>query len=152
MASKYLDYDGLEHLIDLIKNAIASSAPTIKADDVTVTVADDGTISIKGLGVGTSQLANASVTTAKLADKSVTADKLADGAVTIEQLDTSSITPGAIGAAAASHNHSADDVTSGTLPVARGGTGVTTDDALFQKVVSSHYPTNEELLAYLGLS
>ena len=43
-------------------------------------------------------------------------------------------------------------MTTGTLPVARGGTGVTTDDALFQKVVSSHYPTNEELLAYLGLS
>ena len=152
MASKYLDYDGLEHLIDLIKDAIGSSAPDISADEVTVTVGGDGTISIKGLGVGTAQLANSSVTTAKLADKSVTAAKLADGAITATKIDTSSITPSAIGAAAASHKHSAADVTSGTLPVARGGTGVTTDDALFQKVVSSHYLDNDALMAYLGLS
>lgn len=152
MASKYLDYDGLDHLIDLIKGAIASAAPTIKADDVTVTVAEDGTISIKGLGVGTAQLADGSVTAAKLADGAVTAEKLAAGAVTIEQIDTSSITPGSIGAAAASHKHSAADVTSGTLPVARGGTGVTTEDALFQKVVSSHYLDNDALMAYLGMS
>lgn len=32
--------------------------------------------------------------------------------------------------AAASHNHSASQITSGTLPVARGGTGVTSLDAL----------------------
>ena len=62
------------------------------------------------------------------------------------------VTPANIGAAAAEHVHDAADVTTGTLPVARGGTGVTTDDALFQKVVSSHYPDNDELLAYLGLS
>lgn len=34
-----------------------------------------------------------------------------------------SVTPSQIGAAASSHTHSASDVTSGTLPVARGGTG-----------------------------
>ena len=34
-----------------------------------------------------------------------------------------------IGAAAASHNHSASNITSGTLPVARGGTGATTASA-----------------------
>lgn len=33
------------------------------------------------------------------------------------------VTPTKIGAAAASHTHSAPDITSGTLPVARGGTG-----------------------------
>ena len=33
-------------------------------------------------------------------------------------------TPASIGAAASSHNHSASQITSGTLPVARGGTGV----------------------------
>lgn len=36
------------------------------------------------------------------------------------------LTPANIGAAAASHNHSASDITSGTLGVARGGTGVST--------------------------
>ena len=36
-----------------------------------------------------------------------------------------SVTIAQIGAAAASHNHSTDNITSGTLPVARGGTGQT---------------------------
>lgn len=36
------------------------------------------------------------------------------------------VTPAQIGAAASSHTHSASDVTSGTLPIARGGTGATT--------------------------
>lgn len=36
------------------------------------------------------------------------------------------LTPANIGAAAASHNHSASNITSGTLPIARGGTGATT--------------------------
>ena len=36
------------------------------------------------------------------------------------------ITPDNIGAAPASHNHSASNITSGTLPIARGGTGATT--------------------------
>lgn len=36
------------------------------------------------------------------------------------------ITPTAIGAAASGHKHDASDITSGTLPVSRGGTGATT--------------------------
>ena len=43
---------------------------------------------------------------------------------------TSYVTPANIGAAAASHNHSAANITSGTLAVARGGTGVTTTKAI----------------------
>ena len=35
------------------------------------------------------------------------------------------LTPADIGAAPASHNHSASNITSGTLPIARGGTGAT---------------------------
>ena len=38
------------------------------------------------------------------------------------------ITPDAIGAAKSSHNHSASNITSGTLPVSRGGTGNTSVD------------------------
>ena len=161
-SAQYLDRPGLSQLVHDIADAIAGAGPTISADEVTVSMTAEGVLSIKASGVGTAQLADASVTeaklangavtTGKLADKSVTAEKLADDAITIDQIDTSTVTPSAIGAAAAEHVHDAADVTSGTLPVARGGTGVTTDDALFQKVVSSHYPTNEELLAYLGLS
>lgn len=147
---KYLDDVGLAHLIALIKGgdeqvssdlekkieqAIAAAGPGLTADEVTVTLSGGAVISVKDGGV----------TTSKLADGSVTRDKLSFD-------PTEGITPGAIGAAAASHTHSADDVTSGTLPVARGGTGVTTDDALFQKVVSSHYADSDELLAYLGQS
>ena len=147
---KFLDDVGLAHLIALIKGgdeqvssdlekkieeAIAAAGPGLTADEVTVTLSGGAVISVKDGGVTTSKLADGSVTRAKLSFD-----------------PTEGITPGAIGAAAASHTHSAADVTSGTLPVARGGTGVTTDDALFQKVVSSHYPDNDELLAYLGLS
>ena len=161
-SAQYLDRPGLSRLVHDIADAIAGAGPTISADEVTVSMTAEGVLSIKASGVGTAQLADKSVTEAKLADGavgtgqladgSVTAEKLADGAITIDQIDTSTVTPAAIGAAAAEHVHDAADVTTGTLPVARGGTGVTTDDALFQKVVSSHYPTNEELLAYLGLS
>ena len=35
------------------------------------------------------------------------------------------LTPANIGAASASHNHSAANITSGTLPITRGGTGAT---------------------------
>ena len=44
----------------------------------------------------------------------------------------------ALDAAASSHNHSAANITSGTLPVARGGTGVTSDAAIGLKA----YPVN----------
>ena len=39
---------------------------------------------------------------------------------------TVNITAASVGAAASSHNHSADNITSGTLPIERGGTGATT--------------------------
>ena len=73
------------------------------------------------------------------------------------------VTPASIGAAAASHTHSAADVTSGTLPVARGGTGVTTEGAVAQ-MVFAHAPeasptqagvvktlSDEDFCAYMGI-
>lgn len=131
------------------------------------TVIVDGSIGATQIAdgaVGTAELADGSVTTGKLAAGAVTTDKLADGLVVpVSKGGTGAtdaatartnlgVTPANIGAAAAEHDHDAADVTSGTLPVARGGTGVTTDDALYQLVVSSHFPDNDELLAYLGLS
>lgn len=72
------------------------------------------------------------------------------GATTAAQARTNlGITAANIGAAASSHNHSASNITSGTLAVARGGTGVTSDDALRQKVLN--FPSSADLLDYLGL-
>lgn len=150
---KVLGSTGLEHLIALIKGAddglrdelaklidkkvseaISSSGPGLRADEVTITN-DGGALSVKDLGIGTDQLA----------DGSVTRDKLSFD-------PTDGITADAVGAAPAKHVHDAADVTTGVLAVERGGTGVTTDDAAFQKYVTSHYPDSDDLLAYLGQS
>ena len=68
------------------------------------------------------------------------------------------------GKAASSHNHSAANITSGTLAVARGGTGVTSDDALVQKVFNSaprasatqygvvKFASDADFKAYMGIS
>ena len=45
------------------------------------------------------------------------------------------ITPSSIGAAASSHNHSASNITSGTLPIARGGTEATTKQAAWANLI-----------------
>lgn len=47
------------------------------------------------------------------------------------------ITPEGIKAAASAHKHSTDDLTSGTLPVERGGTGVSTSAALKALIVQT---------------
>ena len=50
---------------------------------------------------------------------------------------TINITPTAIGAAASSHNHSAANITSGTLTVARGGTGITANPSILVNLGST---------------
>ena len=146
--SKVLEEAGLGHLIALIKGAdeslrselkreideaVAGAGPGVRADGVTI--ADtDGVLSVRDGGIGTAQLADASVTRDKLSFD-----------------PTDGITADAVGAAPAKHVHDAADVTTGVLSVERGGTGVTTDDAAYQKYVTSHYLSNDELLAYLGL-
>lgn len=159
-SSEYLDRPGLSKLWADVKAAIDGAGPDLTADEVTITLAGGTVITLKDGGVTTDKLADGSVTKAKLAEGavdstvievgSVTSTQLADESVTVEKLDLSSVTPAAIGAAAAEHVHDAADVTTGTLPLARGGTGVTTLDALRQEVLD--FPTNEELLEYLGLS
>lgn len=159
-SSEYLDRPGLSKLWADVKAAIDGAGPDLTADEVTITLAGGTVITLKDGGVTTDKLADGSVTKAKLAEGavdstvievgSVTSTQLADESVTVDKLDLSSVTPAAIGAAAAGHKHDAADVTTGTLPLARGGTGVTTLDALRQEVLD--FPTNEELLEYLGLS
>ena len=50
---------------------------------------------------------------------------------------TVNITASSIGAAASSHNHSASNITSGTLPVSRGGTGITSNPSLLVNLGST---------------
>ena len=50
---------------------------------------------------------------------------------------SSVITPAGIGAAASSHNHSASNITSGTLAVARGGTGITSNPSMLVNLGST---------------
>ena len=50
---------------------------------------------------------------------------------------TNKPTPSEIGAAASSHNHSASNITSGILPVARGGTGLTASPSLLVNLAST---------------
>ena len=47
------------------------------------------------------------------------------------------ITPAGIGAAASSHNHSASNITSGTLTVARGGTGIASNPSMLVNLGST---------------
>ena len=58
------------------------------------------------------------------------------------------VTPSQIGAASASHTHSAAHITSGTLPIARGGTGQSTDAGIAAMLAE----TVEETKQYLGVS
>lgn len=53
-----------------------------------------------------------------------------------------------VGAAAATHGHAAGDITSGTLPIARGGTGVTTEAAIGLKA----YPVGAVYISYVSTS
>ena len=47
------------------------------------------------------------------------------------------ITASAIGAASSSHNHSASNITSGTFPVGRGGTGITSNPSMLINLAST---------------
>jgi len=47
------------------------------------------------------------------------------------------VTAAQVGAALSSHNHAAGDITSGTLPVARGGTGVTSNPSMLVNLAST---------------
>jgi|GEM_PF-3389727 len=111
---------------------------TILNDFLLSSLSSDGTL--KPNTVGSSQLQTGSVTAASLATGAVTTTALSDNAITTSKISDGSITAVKVaadvatrveldavasGKADAVHAHSAADVTSGTLPLARGGTGGT---------------------------
>lgn len=158
----------------------ATAAELNKLDGVTATAAElnyvDGVTSniqtqLNGKAASSHTHA-ASQITGLIASRALVSD--ADGhptvsAVTSTELGyldgvTSAIQTQLNGKAASSHAHSAENITSGTLAVARGGTGVTSDDALVQKVFNSaprasatqygvvKFASDEDFKAYMGIS
>lgn len=82
--------------------------------------------------VGATELATNAVTTVKITDANVTTAKIADSAITdakvsasaaIAQSKIANLTTDLAGKAATSHAHSGSDITSGTIPTARLGSG-----------------------------
>lgn len=92
-----------------VKPATTSTLGGVKPDGTSITVDSDGTIHSSG-GSGGGDVSG-----------------VKGDAESTYRTGNVNLTPANIGAAAASHNHSASDITSGTLPVLRGGTGKTND-------------------------
>ena len=120
----------------------AGTALAVVVDNATIEVATD-TVQVKALGIGTSQIAAGAVTEAKIADDAVTTVKIADLAVTTALIADDAVTTAKIADDAVTADQIADNAVvaaaladasvelatatvTGTLPLAKGGTGGTT--------------------------
>lgn len=104
---------------------------------------------IENGAVGADKLATGAVATDKLAALAVTTDKLANASVGPAKLMQKSVQVGHISDAAALRGAMGLGNTLQALPVANGGTGQTTIEGVRSAVLN--FPTNDELLTYLGL-
>lgn len=114
----------------------------LAADSVTADKVADGSI-------GTAELAAGAVSTAKLESGAVTTEKLANASVGPAKLMQKSVQPQHISDPAAHRNAMGLGNTLQALDVAHGGTGQTTIDGVRKAVFN--FPSNDELLTYLGL-
>lgn len=114
----------------------------LAANSVTADKVADGS-------VGTAELAAGAVSTGKIEAGAVTADKIAAGAVGTDKVADRAITPAKISDPAAHRNAMGLGNTLAALDIAHGGTGQTTIDGVRRAVFN--FPTNDELLTYLGL-
>lgn len=118
------------------------AAAKLAANSVTADKIADG-------AVGTAELAAGAVSTAKIEAGAVAADKIAAGAVGTDKVADRAITPAKISDPAAHRNAMGLGNTLAALDVAHGGTGANTIEGARQNILN--FPTNDELLSYLGL-
>lgn len=126
--AKYLNTDGLTHLVELIKNWAAAKIHKHSASDIT-----SGTLPVTRGGTGgtdaSSARTNLGITPANIGAAATSHTH------TIAQVTNLQNTLD--GKAASSHNHSAANITSGTLPISRGGTGLTASPSLLVNLGST---------------
>lgn len=160
----FVSYDGMDTKVnDLIAQA------QVKVDDTTISRDAEQRLQVKDGGITSAKLAANSVTadkitdgsigTAELAAGAVSTAKLESGAVTTEKLANSSVGPAKLMQKSVQPQHISDPAahrnamglgnTLQALDVAHGGTGQTTIDGVRKAVFN--FPSNDELLTYLGL-
>ena len=136
MAKTFLDATGLSYAFTRIKSMINSAVSSLNAEDIGAAKSDH-----------THSAASTSAAGFMSASDKTKLDGIASGAtkVTVDaSLSSTSTNPvqnkvinsALSGKAASSHNHAAGDITSGTLPVARGGTGVTSNPSMMTNLAS----------------
>ena len=160
----FVSYDGMDTKV----NELIAQAE-VKVDGTTISRDAEQRLQVKDGGIATAKLAANSVTADKIADSSVgtaelaagavstgkieagavTADKVAAGAVSTDKVADRAITPAKISDPAAHRNAMGLGNTLAALDIAHGGTGQTTIDGVRRAVFN--FPSNDELLTYLGL-
>lgn len=160
----FVSYDGMDEKVnELIAQAqVKVDGTTISRDAEQRLQVKDGGITAAKLAansvtadkiadgvVGTAELAAGAVSTAKIEAGAVAADKIAAGAVGTDKVADRAITPAKISDPAAHRNAMGLGNTLQALDVAHGGTGQTTIDGVRKAVFN--FPSNDELLTYLGL-
>lgn len=160
----FVSYDGMDSKV----NELIAQAQ-VKVDGTTISRDAEQRLQVKDGGITSAKLAANSVTADKVADGSIgTAElaagavstaKLESGAVTTEKLANSSVGPAKLMQKSVQPQHISDPAahrnamglgnTLQALDVAHGGTGQTTIDGVRKAVFN--FPSNDELLTYLGL-
>ena len=140
----FVSYDGMDEKVnDLIAQA------EVKVDGTTISRNASQQLQVKDGGITSAKLAAGAVSTGKIEAGAVTADKIAAGAVGTDKVADRAITPAKISDPAAHRNAMGLGNTLAALDVAHGGTGQTTIDGVRKAVFN--FPSNDELLTYLGL-
>lgn len=150
----FVSYDGMDTKVnDLIAQAqVKVDGTTISRDaEQRLQVKDGGITSAKvaANAINASHIADGSVGTAELAAGAVSTAKIEGGAVTADKVADRAITPAKISDPAAHRNAMGLGNTLAALDIAHGGTGQTTIDGVRRAVFN--FPSNDELLTYLGL-
>ena len=130
----FVSYDGMDTKVnDLIAQA------EVKVDGTTISRNASQQLQVKDGGI----------TSAKVAANAINATHIADGAVGTDKVSDRAITPAKISDPAAHRNAMGLGNTLAALDIAHGGTGQTTIDGVRRAVFN--FPSNDELLTYLGL-